>query len=84
MGGYDTSDLHGRQHRGDVGHGVLGSPARATRRRRRALLFPLAVLALGILLGLWGPVPGLGMVLTIGGLMGLVVSAGLLLGDGFS
>lgn len=84
MKGYDTSELHGRQLSGEVGHAVLGSSARSTRRRRRALLVPLAVLALGILLGLWGPVPGLGMVLTIGGLLGLVMSMGIVLLDGLS
>lgn len=85
MGQYDTGDLHRRQQTGDVGHAVLGSPSKVlSRRRRRALLVPLTVLALGILLGVWGPLPGLGVVLTIGGLMGLVIGAGLLLTDGFS
>ncbi len=33
---------------------------------------------------MWGPLPGLGMVLTIGGVMGLVITAGLMLSDGLS
>ena len=81
---YDTSDLHARQHSGDVGHAVLGSSAKSTKKRSRAFLVPLVVLVLGILLGMWGPLPGLGMVLTIGGVMGLVMTAGLLLTDGLS
>lgn len=85
MGKYDTSDLHGRQYSGDVGHAVLGSGGKfSSKRRWRAFRVPLAVLALGILLALWGPLPGLGMVLTVGGVAGLVLTAGLMLGDGFS
>jgi hypothetical protein len=84
MGQYDTGDLYRRQHTDEVGHAVLGSSAKSTNRRRRAFLVPLMVLVLGILLGMWGPLPGLGMVLTIGGVMGLVMTAGLLLTDGFS
>jgi hypothetical protein len=33
---------------------------------------------------LWGPLPGLGMILIVGGISGLVLTAGLMLGDGFS
>ena len=85
MGKYDTSDLHRRQHSGDVGHAVLGSAAKfSSKRRWRAFRIPLALLALGILLSLWGPLPGLGMVLIVGGISGLVLTAGLILGDGFS
>lgn len=85
MGQYDTSDLHSRQYSSDVGHAVLGSGAKVTSRRRwRSFRIPLVVLALGILLALWGPLPGLGMVLTVGGVLGLVITAGLMLGDGFS
>lgn len=83
MAHYDTGDLHRRQQTGDVGHAILGSQARSAK-RRRALLVPLAVLVLGFILGMWGPVPGLGMVLIIGGTLGLVMSAGMLLTDGFS
>lgn len=79
MRGYDTSDLHRRQQTGDVGHVVLASPAKfLSRKRRWALLSPLAVLGIGIVLGLWGPL------LTFGGVMGLVTTAGLLLTDGLS
>jgi hypothetical protein len=84
MGKYDTSDLYRRQHSGDVGHAVLGSSVKSTKQRRRAFLVPVVVLVLGILLGIWGPLPGLGIVLTIGGVMGLVMTAGLMLTDGFS
>jgi hypothetical protein len=81
---YDTSDLHRRQHDGDVGNAVLGSTGRATSQRRRALLPPLALTALGVLLALWGPLPGLGLVLTIGGVMGLAMTAMILLTGGYS
>jgi hypothetical protein len=81
---YDTSDLHRRQDSSDVGHAVLGSTTKPTSRRRRAFLVPVGVLALGFLLAMWGPVPGLGLMLVLGGAMGLVVTAGLVLTDGFS
>ena len=85
MGNYDTSDLRRRQQADEVGHAVLGSTTKFhSRRRWRAFRLPLALLVLGILLALWGPLPGLGMVLTIGGVLGLVLSAGLMLGDGLS
>ncbi len=84
MGQYDTSDLYRRQHTDEAGHAVLGSGLKSTKKRRRAFLLPLVVLVLGILLGMWGPLPGLGMVLTIGGLMGMVTTAGLVLTDGLS
>jgi hypothetical protein len=85
MGSYDTSDLRRRQQADEVGHAVLGSTIKfSSKQRRRAFLIPLVALALGILLALWGPVPGLGLVLTIGGVFGLVLTAGLMLGDGLS
>ena len=85
MGSYDTSDLRRRQQADEVGHAVLGSTIKfSSKQRRRAFLIPLVALALGILLALWGPVPGLGLVLTIGGVSGLVLTAGLMLGDGLS
>lgn len=84
MGIYDTSDLYRRQHDDEAGHAVLGSAAKSTSGRRRALLVPVGVLALGVLLALWGPLPGLGAVLTIGGVMGLAMTAAMLLLDGFS
>lgn len=85
MKGYDTSDLHRRQQTGDVGHAVLASPAKfSSRKRWRPLLMPLAVLGIGIVLGLWGPLPGLGLLLTFGGVMGLAMTAFLLFTDGLS
>lgn len=84
MGSYDTSDLHRRQHDGDVGNAVLGSLGRATSLRRRALLVPLGLVVLGILLTLWGPLPGLGVLLVVGGVMGLAMNAMILLTGGFS
>ena len=84
MGTYDTSDLHGRQYAGEMGHGVLGSTAKSTSRRWRAFMIPLGLLALGILLVLWGPLPGLGMLLTLGAVGGLLVTGLLMLTDGFS
>ena len=84
MARYDTSDLHHRQAADEVGHAVLGSTGRSTANRRRVLLLPAAVVVLGFLLSMWGPLPGLGVLLVIGGVMGLVISAMLLLTDGFS
>jgi hypothetical protein len=84
MAHYDTGDLHRRQQTGDVGHAILGSQAKSSKKRWRALLVPLAVLAVGFLLGMWGPLPGLGMVLVLGGVLGLVMSVGILLTDGLS
>lgn len=85
MAKYDTSDLYRRQHTDEVGHAVLGSAAKySSKRRWRAFRVPLALLALGILLSFWGPLPGLGMILIVGGISGLVLTAGLMLGDGFS
>jgi hypothetical protein len=85
MGQYDTSDLRRRQHSGDVGHAVLGSPSRtSSKQRRRAFRLPVALLVLGFLLSLWGPLPGLGMFLILGAVMGLVITAGLMLNDGLS
>jgi hypothetical protein len=83
MKGYDTSDLHRRQQSGEAGHAILASIDGAPK-RRRALLLPLAVSALGILLSLWSPVPGLGLILMIGGLMALTVGAFASRTDGFS
>ena len=84
MGNYDTGDLYRRQHTGETGHAVLGSIETSARRRRRALRIPLVVLAVGLLLAVWGPLPGLGMVLIIGGVMGLVMTAVRMLNDGLS
>jgi hypothetical protein len=85
MGQYDTGGLYRRQHTDEAGHAVLGSSAKlSSKQRRRAFLVPLVVLVLGILLGVWGPLPGLGMVLTLGGVMGLVMTAGPMLTDGLS
>jgi hypothetical protein len=85
MGKYDTSDLYRRQHTDEAGHAVLGSAAKVSSKRRwRAFRIPLALLALGFLLAFWGPLPGLGMILIVGGISGLVLTAGLMLGDGFS
>lgn len=85
MGPYITNDLRRRQHSGDVGHAVLGSPASSSwKQRRRAFRLPVALVVLGILLSLWGPLPGLGMCLILGAVMGLVVTAMLMLNDGLS
>jgi hypothetical protein len=83
MGSYDTSDLHRRQYNGDVGNAALGTQSGATR-RRRLLLVPLGISALGVLFLLWGPLPGLGVVLTVGGVMSLANAAVILLTGGFS
>ncbi|HEX6888015.1 MAG TPA: hypothetical protein VF143_07900 [Candidatus Nanopelagicales bacterium] len=84
MGGYDTGDLHRRQHQGQAGHAVLGSLDGGPRRRWRALTLPLGLLLLGLLLAVWGPLPGLGLVLVIGGTMGTAITAVMVLVDGLS
>lgn len=84
MGGYDTGDLHRRQHQGQVGHAVLGDLDGSSRRRWRALILPLGVLLLGLVLALWGPLPGLGAMLTIGGALGTAITAVMVLVDGLS
>ncbi|MCU0301271.1 MAG: hypothetical protein MUF35_06655 [Candidatus Nanopelagicales bacterium] len=76
MGGYYNDELRHRQLQGDVGHAVLGDFRRGgSGRRWRALLFPVAVLAIGVLLLFVGPLPGLGMVLCIGGVFALPMVA---------
>lgn len=77
MGGYYNDELRHRQLTGDVGHAVLGNmnAAGSRRSRRRALLFPLAVLAVGVLLMYVGPLPGLGLMLCVGGVFALPIIA---------
>ncbi|MCU0282651.1 MAG: hypothetical protein MUD13_01960 [Candidatus Nanopelagicales bacterium] len=84
MGGYDTGDLHRRQHQGQTAHAVLGDLDGSSRRRWRALLLPVGVLLLGLVLALWGPLPGLGVMLAIGGTMGTAITAVMVLVDGLS
>jgi hypothetical protein len=85
MGQYDTGDLHRRQHRGDVGGAVLGSADTAgSRGRWRALRVPAGVLGVGVLLAAWGPLPGLGLFLVLGGVLGLALTAAMVLLNGFS
>jgi hypothetical protein len=85
MGQYDTGDLYRRQHQGDVGNAVLGSvDAAGSRRRWRALRVPVGVMGVGMVLSLWGPLPGLGVFLVAGGVMGLALTAGMVLLNGFS
>jgi hypothetical protein len=74
VGDYYNEELRKRQHDGDVGHAVLGNVnTGGAGRRWRALLGPLGVLAVGVLLVLVGPVPGLGMLLTMGAMIALPV-----------
>lgn len=75
MRGYDTSDLHRLQHSGEAGNAVLTSVNSTGWRRWRPLVLPLAVLLVGLVLGMWGPLPGLGMVLVLGGMMATPVVA---------
>ena len=42
-------------------------------RRWRPMLVPVVLLLLGLILGMWGPLPGLGLFLMIGGAMAVVV-----------
>ena len=76
MGGYYNDELRHRQLTGDVGHAVLGDiNAAGPGRRWRALRFPLAVLAIGVLLMYVGPVPGLGLFLCVGAAFALPMVA---------
>jgi hypothetical protein len=76
MGDYYNDELRHRQRTGDVGHAVLGNIDSARSGRRwKALLFPLAVLAVGVLLMYVGPLPGLGLMLCVGGVVALPIIA---------
>jgi hypothetical protein len=82
---YNTSDLRRRQSIGDVGHTVLGSQERVRAWRRwRIAAIPLLLIVLGIVLGMWGPLPGLGLVLAIAGTMSVGLVAIRLFNDYFS
>lgn len=81
MGGYDTSDLHHRQLDGATGNAILASPS-ATR-RWRPLAVPVGIALVGLILSMWGPLPGLGVVLLIGGVSGLAITVPLALLGGF-
>lgn len=84
-GSYNYSELRRRQASGDVGHAVLGSLDRVSSRRRwKILAVPFAVLVIGLILGLWGPVPGLGMFMVMGGAMGMIGVAVRAFNDMFS
>lgn len=73
---FNSSELRRRQQQGDVGHAVLGSQERvASWRRWRPLAVSLIVIVLGIGLGIWGPAPGLGMFLVLGGTAALTAAA---------
>lgn len=77
MGSQWNEDLRRRQAAGDTGHAVLGSPDRiaaTTRAKWKPAILSVAVLALGLLLAFVGPVPGLGVILIIGGGLALPVS----------
>ena len=78
MARYDTSDLYHRQHP----HGMDADAGSTSPPRWRGLQVPLAVTALGIVLALWGPLPGLGLFLTMGGVMALVTSTALVVAGG--
>lgn len=82
---YNTSVLHHRQEEGDVGHTVLGEQGRVTSRKRWKLVrVPAIMMLVGIVLGLWGPLPGLGAFLMMGGAMALTVGAIAAFNDYFS
>ena len=80
-----NSDLHHRQEVGDFGHTVLSNQERVTSKKRwKYMLFPATVMLVGILLGAWGPLPGLGVMLVIGGSMGMVLTVIAAFNDYFS
>lgn len=82
---YNFSELRRRQQGEDVGHTVFGSEDRVSSRSRwRVLAVPLIVLLLGLVLGQWGPLPGLGMFLVLGGAMAMVGVAVRVFNDLFS
>lgn len=79
------NELHHRQQVGDYGHAVLGSTDRVgSRKRWKTLLFPVVLMVLGLILGMWGPVPGLGLILLVAGIFALVPIAISAFNDMFS
>lgn len=82
---YNTSALRHRQNTGDVGHTVLGADERVTTRSRWKLAaLPLVLAFLGIILALWGPLPGLGALLVLGAMAAAVPTALRLFNDLFT
>jgi hypothetical protein len=76
MGGYYNDELHHRQHTGDVGNAVLADFRGGGKRPKwKAFRLPVVLSLFGILLMYVGPVPGLGMLLVVGGVMALPIIA---------
>lgn len=77
MGDYYNEELRHRQRTGDVGNAVLGSARGGVSRKAkmRAFSFPLALIVVGVILVYWGPVPGLGGLMVLGGILGLPMVA---------
>ena len=76
MGGYYNDELHHRQHTDDVGNAVLGDFRGGGHGRKwKAFRLPLALILVGIPLMFIGPLPGLGMLLVLGGVMALPIIA---------
>ncbi len=76
MGGYYNDELHHRQHTGDVGSAILGNVNGGGHGHKwKAFRLPVALVLIGIPLVYIGPVPGLGMLLVLGGMMSLPVIA---------
>jgi hypothetical protein len=76
VGSYYNDELHHRQHTGDVGNAVLGDFRRGGHGRKwRAFWLPVALLVIGIPLLYVGPVPGLGMLMVLGGMLALPMLA---------
>lgn len=76
MGGYYNDELHHRQHTGDVGNAVLADfRGGGSGRKWKAFRLPVVLILIGIPLVYVGPLPGLGMLLVLGGVMSLPVIA---------
>jgi hypothetical protein len=76
MSGYYNDELHHRQHTGDVGNAVLGDFRKGGHGRRwKAFRLPVGLILIGIPLMYVGPLPGLGMLLVVGGSFALPIVA---------
>ncbi len=76
VGSYYNDELRHRQHTGDVGNSVLANIHTGGHGRNwKAFRLPVALILLGVPLTYFGPLPGLGMLLVLGGVLALPMVA---------
>ena len=76
MGSDYNDELRHRQHNGDVGNAVLANINSGGHGRNwKAFRLPVALILLGVTLTYIGPVPGLGMLMVLGGVLALPMVA---------